>query len=94
MARDTNNSEKFARKKNTKKYEKRVQRPNFICRFHGSQPLERSFDSEKLRWKIEIAVLRLITAELQNRYNTENENLEVSSLTCSKIEVECFLPQD
>ena len=74
MARDTNNSEKFARKK---KYEKRVQRPNFICRFHGSQPLERSFDSEKLRWKIENAVLRLITAELQNRYNTENENLEV-----------------
>ena len=51
MARDTNNSEKFARKKNTKKYEKKVQRPNFICRFHGSQPLERSFDSEKLRWK-------------------------------------------
>ena len=31
----------------------------------------------KVTLEIEIAVLRLITAELQNRYNTENENLEV-----------------
>ena len=77
MARDSNNS-KISGENEYKKVRKKIQRPNFMCQFHGSQPLERSIDSEKLRWKIEVAVLRVITAELSNRYNTESENLEVS----------------